>query len=511
MTGNRRRAHGEPSLLTRVADRLLARPWIVLGAALVVQAGLFFAVQRDLATADPLYYARYAHDLAFHPSELFAKRDDLVFVMRLGLTVPLALLYRMLGASLVVTNLPCLFAVLGIQAIAYAAASTPRAKLLAVLFALVCTPLLVDGRELTPDLPCGAVMALSILCLSRRDRPRGARWVLGAAVAWFAAFQVKEIAIWCAPIWAYAAIRDLRDHGGRWVVRTFAPAVGVGAALAAGYLALCAVLWGHPFARFTGIEDAAAVHSWSLVGHPTEEWIARLTWRPPLLLFTMFGFALVPVVASPWLVRGRDRIWVVAAAAILLMYWFGSATLAVYMPLPSGRRMLLPLVPELIVLAALASDAALDRLRGARWRLALGLAFVICLVYPHVSSLRKKVFAFLPETEAYAQLRAEVASTTDRVVLVCGDLRCPMFTDLHFGFESPANLVVIEAPAFAVAPLPERARVRLLVQLVRSAGAAKDVARRAEALGLRRILWHPDVRLYDAGDGARLREALAKP
>lgn len=109
-----------------MADGLLARPWIVLAAALVVQAGLFFAIQRDLSTADPLYYARYAHDLAFRPSELFAKRDDLVFTMWLGLLVPLALLYRMLGASLVVTNLPRLFAVLGIMAIAYAAAPTPR-------------------------------------------------------------------------------------------------------------------------------------------------------------------------------------------------------------------------------------------------------------------------------------------------------------------------------------------------------------------------------------------------
>jgi hypothetical protein len=99
----------------------------------------------------------------------------------------------------------------------------------------------------------------------------------------------------------------------------------------------------------------------------------------------------------------------------------------------------------------------------------------------------------------------------DRVVLVCGDFRCPMFTDLHFGFASPANLVVVAAPDFAIAPPPEHARVRLLVQLVRSGGVGKDVARRAEELGLRRILWHPDVRLYDADDGARLREALAKP
>jgi hypothetical protein len=500
-----------PTLGDRVAESLLARPWIVLVLAMVVHTALFFAVQRDLATADPLYYARHAHDLAFDRSHLSSNGDDVVFAMRLGLTVPLGLLFRLFGASLVVTNLPSLFAGLGIMAIAYAAASTPRAKLLAVLFAMVCTPLLVDGRELTPDLPCGAVMAASILCLSRRDRPRGSWWVVGAAVAWFAAFQIKEVAVWCAPVWVYAILRDLRDRGARCVVRTFAPAIGVGVGLAAGYLVFCAVFWGDPVARFTGIEAAAAWgHDWSLVGHPTAEWVARLTWGPPALLFGMFRLAVIPVVLAPWLVRGRDRLWVVAAATIVLMFWFGSSTLSDYIPLPTGRRMVLPLVPELIVLSALATDAALERLRDVRWRLVLGLAFAVCLVYPHVNSIRKKVFVDRPETAAYAALRAEVASTTDPVVLLCGDFRCGMFADLHFGFEVPANLVVVNAVDFAAARLPERARVRLLVQLTR-AGASRDAVRCAEALGLRKILWTSNVRLYDAEDGSRLRRALGSP
>jgi hypothetical protein len=84
---------------------------------------------------------------------------------------------------------------------------------IALVAALVVhTALWLDGRELTPDLPCAAAMARSILCLARRDRPRGAGWVAGAAVLWFAAFQIKEVAVWCAPAWIYAALRDLRDQ-----------------------------------------------------------------------------------------------------------------------------------------------------------------------------------------------------------------------------------------------------------------------------------------------------------
>jgi hypothetical protein len=39
-------------------------------------------------------------------------------------------------------------------------------------------------------------------------------------------------------------------------------------------------------------------------------------------------------------------------------------------------------------------------------------------------------------------------------------------------------------------------------------GTGKELARRAEALGLHPIAWHPEVRLYDAEDGARLRGTL---
>ena len=117
------RAHG---VAGRLLDLLLARPWIALAAALVVHAALWLAVQRDIHTADPLYYATNAHNRAFHPADLLATRDQFVFVMRLGLTAPIALAYRLFGVSTLATNLPCLLAGLAILAIAYAAATTGR-------------------------------------------------------------------------------------------------------------------------------------------------------------------------------------------------------------------------------------------------------------------------------------------------------------------------------------------------------------------------------------------------
>jgi hypothetical protein len=43
----------------------------------------------------------------------------------------------------------------------------------------------------------------------------------------------------------------------------------------------------------------------------------------------------------------------------------------------------------------------------------------------------------------------------------------------------------------------------------RMSGAAREVARRADALQLPRLNTDPVARVYDAGDGARLHEALA--
>jgi hypothetical protein len=494
-------------------DRLLARPWIALAIAMVVHAALFVAVQQDLATADLVSYANYAHELAQHPSSLFARQDSFPFVMRLGLTGSMALLYRVFGTSPFTTNALGLISGLAIMVIAYVAVSTPRAKLLAVLFAMVCTPLLIDARELTPDMPCAAAIAASILCLSRRDRPRGRWWLVGGVVAWFLAFQVKEIAVWCVPIWGYAVIRDLRDRGARWVVDTFAPAVGVSAALVGGYLAFCAVFWGDPLARFTGIQQATSAHDWSLVGRPAAQWIARLTWQPPVLLFEMFRVALVPVVLSPWLVRGRDRIWIAATATLILMYWFGSSTLKVYMPLPPFRRMLLPAMPGILVLSALVTDVALDRIRHAMLRRGLAVVFALYLLIPHVNTVRKRVFPVRLDSAAFGTLRAELANTTDRVVLICadGDMWCPALAGYYFGFELPANLSVVTAREFTAAPLPEAARVRLLVNLARSREHGEAMVRRAEALGLRAIMRLPRGRLYDAEDGARLHAALSRP
>src|SRR4029079_2912471 len=111
---------------------LLRRPWLALVAALVFQLAIYVLGQADMVAADALWYADIAHTLATKPASLFASHENHPFVMRLGLTVPLALFYRVFGVSTLVPGLPCLLAALGITWIVYAAAPTARGKLIGV-------------------------------------------------------------------------------------------------------------------------------------------------------------------------------------------------------------------------------------------------------------------------------------------------------------------------------------------------------------------------------------------
>jgi hypothetical protein len=152
-------------------------------------------------------------------------------------------------------------------------------------------------------------MALVVLCLSRRLEPNGRGWLIAGAVAWLAAFLVKETAIWCAPVWLYALVSDLRTRSIRDVARSYVPALLVGAFLLAAYLVLCVHLWGSALARFQGVEAISEEHAWSMHGKSSGAWLARLTWQPAWFVIGLFQCLLVPAIAAAWWVRGPQRIW----------------------------------------------------------------------------------------------------------------------------------------------------------------------------------------------------------
>ncbi|HEY5925002.1 MAG TPA: hypothetical protein VIV11_25145, partial [Kofleriaceae bacterium] len=190
-------------MLRAVVDALMRRPWLALVLALVAEIVIAVVGQPDFVLGDPLWYAAVASDLARDFGGVFSPAETHPFVMRVGLTVPVALFYKLFGVSTLATNLYPLIAALGVTVVVYAAAPTPRAKLIGLALAVFCTPLLSSATVLYADLPCAALMAAAVLCLARRDRPRGAWWIAGAAVATMAAFLVKETALWTGIVWLY--------------------------------------------------------------------------------------------------------------------------------------------------------------------------------------------------------------------------------------------------------------------------------------------------------------------
>jgi hypothetical protein len=502
--------------------RVLRRPWIALVVALVAICMLFVFGRPDFVAADPLWYAGIAHSISVDPWSVLAPQEIHPFVMRIGLTVPLALAYRAFGVSGIVTNLPSLIAAIGVLLTVYAAATTPRAKLIGLAMCTASVPLFHQMVLLGVDLPSAALMGCSVLYLTRRDRLRGWLWLVAAVAAWGAAFLVKETALWCAPIWIYAIVVDIRAAGWRRTVRVFAPAIATGLVLGAGYLVLCARVWGDPLARLHGITQAVAnvrnspyVDSWAMAGSPASEWLARLTWQVPWLLIQMFGATLVPVVLAPWLVRQRDRIWIVAVATIVGLYWFGSSTTREYIPLPISQRMIIPALPFILVTAAIAADRAIER-----WRLAEGrrraiiVVFAATVVGVAVRPIGIALAHAHPETDAFATIQRELATAPEQhFVLVCGEPRCLEIAQWYFGFEPQPNIAFVHANDFSASTLPSNVHVQALVNRIRAQGAHRtdpksDRTADITALGLPVLAGNKNVSLYDAGDGVALQRAL---
>ncbi len=481
----------------------------LLALTLVCVGAMCAAAQGDFVASDPVAYAEIAHRLA-SGGEAFTTRHP--FEMRIGLTVPVALFYKLFGVSVFVSNLPCFLAALGIVIVAYAAAPTPRAKLFALVFSAASVTLVRHSAILLPDLPCGALMAASVLGLARRAGPNGARWLAGGMIAAVAAFLVKESAIWLAPIWTYAVIADGREHGARSTFERYRAALVVGAVSVIAYLVLCAIVWGSPLARLHGVDEVSAEHTWAMAGKSGAEWLARLAWQPPILFAKLFGFALVPAVIALVIVRGPARVWVVAAAVIALFFWFGSSSLTSYSPLPVRPRMVLPLLPCVLVLAAHGADGLCERITYAWGRRAVIVVLVGSVGFTAVRVLPKVVSPDRSERTAFAYLRGEAAASPEPLILVCGARRGTWLAHFYFSFALPPNVEVIAAADVPMRELPANARVRALVYPPITVDDPSDFegdrARVINSLALPVLVFGPAVQLQDAASGEQLWSAL---
>jgi 4-amino-4-deoxy-L-arabinose transferase-like glycosyltransferase len=128
------------------------QPRVLLLLAIAFQIVVFVVGRRDVPNDDALAYADNAYKIGVDPTAYFQAPTNHPFVTRVGITLPLAAIFQVLGVSAWTTNLPSLLAAIVVLLVTYAAAPTARAKRIGLGFACASTALLQYGTELNADL-----------------------------------------------------------------------------------------------------------------------------------------------------------------------------------------------------------------------------------------------------------------------------------------------------------------------------------------------------------------------
>ena len=338
----------------------LRESWRLLLATLLLFALAWSVVPRSFHISDPSWYSAEAAVMAgkdyFPPRQVLETRYQ--FSHRYGLILPTAALYKLFGINLHTLNGILLLAVLMIIVCVWMAMPDERTRRAGLLLCLLSLPLWKHSIFLYPDLVVTAFMAASSLCLFSRERVlrmETASRLIGLAMIGqlllFYAFLTKLSAYWVLPLWVWALVMDWRGSDRRPLLLGFwMPVMLTGLILGIGYLVITHIVWGSPWARFEAIESAQ--HLWA--GKIGKD---RLTTGPIKPFINLVGHWGLLLVAGGGLLFAPSRLrpWIGYLICCLGFYWFGSASLSSYQPLPASdhfSRMMLPAVPAVLIFAA---------------------------------------------------------------------------------------------------------------------------------------------------------------
>ena len=338
--------------------------WRVLLVTLLLSTLVWSVIPRQFNASDPSWYSAEAAIMAggydFPPGHALEQqssaRQNHLFNHRYGLILPTAALYKLFGINLHTLTGVLLLAMLIITISIWAVMPDERTRRMSLLICLLSVPLWKSSIFLYPDLVVTAFMVASSLCLFSRERVLRAETTTrlrGLAVfgmlLLFYAFLSKLSAYWVLPLWVWALIKDGYGPDRRPLLLGFwMPAMLTGLVLGIGYLVAMYIIWGDPWARFEAIESAR--HLWA--GRIAND---RLTTGPIKPFINLIGhWGLLPLAGIGLLLApSRLRPWIGYLICCLGFYWFGSASLERYQPLPlTIPRMMLPAVPAVLIFAA---------------------------------------------------------------------------------------------------------------------------------------------------------------
>jgi hypothetical protein len=469
--------------------------------------------------SDEYYYAARAYGVL--ESGLRSEFGGHIFGHRVGVYLPVAAVYAVVGASPHTTNLVLLAAAVTILWVVCTSLPDVRARWFGTLFVVTCVPLLIGTTELLPDLLLAAYLALAAAVLNGRAARSSSRSLCRggvlAAAFWFLALMTKENAYWLAPVWLGAVCLDLKRRNFAAVRFFHVPALITFSLLLVAYLVVCQIWLGDALARLSAVQALTGHHHWSI--ESSEELVRRLTVDPARFFWDYYGLLCVLPLFSYWFVPPGLRLWVGVAGSYLVLFWFGSTSLTSYQPLPLRQRMPLPLVPAFSILSACLAarlpipPLSIPRLPIPRLQGVLrDLLITAALAFWFVPRMKGYVESWSESDElaAMSDLRKTVQSQPQkRFLLVTADERAVHFLRVYFGFRYPENLETAYSGALDHEHLARAQQAYLVVHRRRLRGSRQRD--RIEALKLPKAYKSRQIKVYGPSTPSELEPLVRRP
>ncbi len=362
-------------------------PLAIFGGALALRLVFFTGLQGH----DDLIYSRVAFALSEGRWEPGA---DISFWLRLGATLPVALLYKLFGVHvfwLVTPNLAASMVLVGLAWKFGRELYSEAAGRAAAIFTALLPMDVFHATECHSDLPQAAMATLGVYLLWSALRQESSRRTLLRAAAAGLAFGAAHLTKESAFLLVLPIIPWIRDRRARGRLGTAGMAF---AAVVAGELLLWGLASGDPLLR---VHAAAGTQAQTLAATPETlasraGSLASMLFNPlgPTFVYTG-GLLALAGLASAWaLTRDRQASGWIAAwfAAVLLLLAFWPRSISPYRPVMLlHARVLAPIV----VPAALLAGRFLSSVRP-RWAAAggtvLALLCLVCSTRLHQDAIR---------------------------------------------------------------------------------------------------------------------------
>lgn len=442
---------------------------------------------------------------AFQISEgtFFKEPPTYIFYTRLGVTLPVSIVYKVFGVNSITTNLWSL--AMSIITIICVWLVFPRGleRSLSTLLIALSVPLFIQTTTLLPDIfVTGFLMICSVL-LYKKDlvlKTLFYRIMIPFLfmLILFWAFMAKMSAYWIIPLCLITFISDIMKKRKDLIAQFYIPCFVWAAFFMCCYLFLCYLIWGNPLVKLESLRDLSNNHWWSWNKRPISDLVRRMTYEPIIMLGKHYLPVFALSVGGLLMYFSRLKFWAIYYITVILIWWFGSTSISSYEPLPLTPRMILPvlpimcifggyfvsglisernqkskylrrtlfalLLPVLIMTLSIIPQHSISSLEAVcfitllcllgiyyfifiKYKLKKRLIFSIFLIelfcLPMINYVRIFSNIKIVEFQCIEKVKNILNQTDEQILLLCSDFRSPVSLEYYFAWKYPDKLNVL--------------------------------------------------------------------